>query len=320
MECVAGHDGTRADGCRRALPASRRGWKARAELEPIGAMSRTDRGDARFRWCQWHDFLDTGAHMLGDTHRYGDSPANRRRTDPRASRSHLPGRLEHEVPVSVAFLSVLALVLVACSSSGASSAPSAAVSVAPPSVAPSVAAIRGGVSVGGRQGRADHLRRRLPEGRARRGQARLRGGQPGRDAAHLDRRLVRRSRRKIEQGAPARRLPVGRHDEPAEARRQGADRPGRPSNFAGNKLTVIVPIANPARHRPRPKDLAKPGVKIIAAGRCGADHEVRQPAGRQPGQAAGLSGGLRRRPITRTSCPRRTTSRRSWPSSSSRRG
>ena len=36
-------------------------------------------------------------------------------------------------------------------------------------------------------------------------------------------------------------------------------------NFAGNKLTVIVPIANPAKIN-SPKDLANPGVKIIAAG------------------------------------------------------
>ncbi len=36
-------------------------------------------------------------------------------------------------------------------------------------------------------------------------------------------------------------------------------------NFAGNKLTVIVPIANPAKIT-SPKDLAKTGVKIIAAG------------------------------------------------------
>ena len=36
-------------------------------------------------------------------------------------------------------------------------------------------------------------------------------------------------------------------------------------NFATNILTVIVPIANPAKIE-TPADLAKPGVKIIAAG------------------------------------------------------
>ena len=35
--------------------------------------------------------------------------------------------------------------------------------------------------------------------------------------------------------------------------------------FAGNKLTVIVPTANPAGIT-TPADLAKPGVKVIAAG------------------------------------------------------
>jgi molybdate transport system substrate-binding protein len=38
-----------------------------------------------------------------------------------------------------------------------------------------------------------------------------------------------------------------------------------PVNFAGNKLTVIVPTANPAGIA-SPMDLAKPGVKVIAAG------------------------------------------------------
>jgi len=40
---------------------------------------------------------------------------------------------------------------------------------------------------------------------------------------------------------------------------------GRPFTFAGNKLTIIVPTANPAAIE-SPMDLAKPGVKVIAAG------------------------------------------------------
>ena len=40
---------------------------------------------------------------------------------------------------------------------------------------------------------------------------------------------------------------------------------GAAVNFAGNKLTVIVPTANPAGVK-TPADLAKPGVKVIAAG------------------------------------------------------
>ena len=40
---------------------------------------------------------------------------------------------------------------------------------------------------------------------------------------------------------------------------------GDPVTFAGNKLTIIVPTANPAGIT-SPKDLAKAGVKVIAAG------------------------------------------------------
>ena len=52
-------------------------------------------------------------------------------------------------------------------------------------------------------------------------------------------------------GRAGRRLPVGRHDEPAEARRQGPRRRARSTKFAGNLLTVIVPTANPAGIRSR---------------------------------------------------------------------
>lgn len=40
---------------------------------------------------------------------------------------------------------------------------------------------------------------------------------------------------------------------------------GDPVDFAGNKLTIVVPTANPAGIS-SPADLAKPGVKVIAAG------------------------------------------------------
>ena len=65
-------------------------------------------------------------------------------------------------------------------------------------------------------------------------------------------------------GRPGRRLPVRRHDEPEEARRRGFAS-GAAVTFAGNKLTVIVPTANPAGIT-TPADLAKTGVKVIAAG------------------------------------------------------
>jgi molybdate transport system substrate-binding protein len=68
----------------------------------------------------------------------------------------------------------------------------------------------------------------------------------------------------IEQGAPADVFISADATNPQKLVDKGlAD--GPPVNFADNKLTVIVPIGNPARIK-TPADLAKPGVKIIAAG------------------------------------------------------
>ena len=83
----------------------------------------------------------------------------------------------------------------------------------PPSVAPSAAAAVDLTVFG-----AASLAKVLDEV-----EGRLRGGQPGLDADHLD-RLVRRPRDADHRRRAGRRLPVGRHDEPAEARRR---RPGR---------------------------------------------------------------------------------------------
>ena len=68
----------------------------------------------------------------------------------------------------------------------------------------------------------------------------------------------------IEQGAPADVFLSADTTNPKKLVDGGlAD--GAATTFAGNKLTVIVPTANPAGIT-TPADLAKPGVKVIAAG------------------------------------------------------
>ena len=173
------------------------------------------------------------------------------------------------------------LLVAACSGGGAAPRPPR------PAAAPS----RG--SPPAAAGRADDLRRRLAEGRPRQGQDRVRGGQPGHDADDLD-RLVVRARDADRAGRAGRRLPVGRHDEPAEARRRRASPTATPVAFAGNKLTVIVADRQPGR-RSTPGGPREAGRQGHRRGRRGADHEVRDAARRQPGQGARLPGGLRRR-------------------------
>ena len=69
-------------------------------------------------------------------------------------------------------------------------------------------------------------------------------------------------------------------------------RRGRPSTSPATRSTIIVPTANPAGIA-TPADLAKPGVKIIAAGDASADHQVRDAARREsrrtPGYPAGFA-------------------------------
>lgn len=69
---------------------------------------------------------------------------------------------------------------------------------------------------------------------------------------------------KIEQGAPADVFLSADTTNPQKLVDKGlAD--GDPVVFAGNKLTVIVPAGNPAAIQ-SPADLARPGIKVIAAG------------------------------------------------------
>jgi molybdate transport system substrate-binding protein len=68
----------------------------------------------------------------------------------------------------------------------------------------------------------------------------------------------------IEQGAPADVFLSADTANPKKLVDKGLAA-GAAVNFAGNNLTVIVPTANPAGIK-TPVDLAKPGVKVIAAG------------------------------------------------------
>jgi len=68
----------------------------------------------------------------------------------------------------------------------------------------------------------------------------------------------------IEQGAPADVFLSADASNPQKLV-DGGFASGDPVAFAGNKLTIIVPKGNPAGIT-SPKDLAKPGLKIIAAG------------------------------------------------------
>jgi molybdate transport system substrate-binding protein len=68
----------------------------------------------------------------------------------------------------------------------------------------------------------------------------------------------------IEQGAPADVFLSADTTNPAKLVARGLAA-GDPIRFAGNELIVIVPTSNPARIT-TPADLAKPGLKIIAAG------------------------------------------------------
>jgi molybdate transport system substrate-binding protein len=71
-------------------------------------------------------------------------------------------------------------------------------------------------------------------------------------------------RTQIEQGAPADVFLSADTTNPATLEAAGLV-DGVPLDFAGNLLTVVVPIANPAKIA-TPADLARRGVKIIAAG------------------------------------------------------
>ena len=153
-------------------------------------------------------------------------------------------------------LSVLLFVLTACSSAGASPSPSA------PSVAPTTAAS------------ASAAPSAEPVELTIYGAASLKGALEAAKAAYetanpgatvtLSTGSSAALETQIEQGAPADVFLSADTTNPKKLVDAGlAD--GAAVTFAGNELTVIVPTANPAGIA-SPKDLARAGVKVIAAG------------------------------------------------------
>ena len=88
-------------------------------------------------------------------------------------------------------------------------------------------------------------------------------------------------------GRPGRRVPVGRHHEPARSSSTRAWPTAIRSTFAGNKLTIVVPTSNPAgiTSAGGPREGRRQGHRRR---RRGADHQVRDPArGRTSPKEAG---------------------------------
>jgi molybdate transport system substrate-binding protein len=159
----------------------------------------------------------------------------------------------------MASLTAVVLVLAACSSSGASTAPTGAPSAAPSSAAPPASASPStAVKVDVIVFAAASLK------------GALEAAEPVYEAANPGVNLLISTdassalETKIEQGAPVEVFLSADTTNPQKLVDKGLTA-GPAVNFAGNKLTVIVPIANPARIT-TPKDLANKGVKIIAAG------------------------------------------------------
>ena len=144
---------------------------------------------------------------------------------------------------------LLALALAACSSS--SSTPSAAASAA--SQAPASAAA-GGLTILGAASLKDVLAKAKTAYEA---------ANPG-TTLTISTGSSSALETQIEQGAPADVFLSADTANPKKLVDKGLAA-GDPVTFAGNKLTVIVPSDNPAGIT-SPADLAKPGVKVIAAG------------------------------------------------------
>jgi molybdate transport system substrate-binding protein len=145
-------------------------------------------------------------------------------------------------------LAVLALVLAACSSA-ATAAPTAA-----PTSAPSAApALSGSLTIYG----ASSLKAALTKA-----EAAFMTANPG-VTVTISTDSSSTLETQIEQGAPADVFLSADTTNPGKLVTKGLNL-GNPVNFAGNLLTVIVPTANPAGIA-SPADLAKTGVKVIAA-------------------------------------------------------
>jgi molybdate transport system substrate-binding protein len=156
-------------------------------------------------------------------------------------------------------VAVLSFALAACSSGSASPSVSTAATVAPPSSAPASASTASSaeaveLTVYG----AASLKGALEQAKAA-----YETANPG-TTLTISTDSSAALETQIEQGAPADVFLSADTTNPKKLVDQGlAD--GAPVTFAGNELTVIVPADNPAGIK-TPADLAKSGVKVIAAG------------------------------------------------------
>lgn len=148
----------------------------------------------------------------------------------------------------VTSIAALAVVLAACSS-GATPAPSAAASVA---ASPAAASVNLTIYA------AASLKAALAKATTA-----YEAANPGTTLA-ISTDSSAALETKIEQGAPADVLLSADTANPQKLVDKGLAA-GSITKFAGNLLTVIVPMANPAGIQ-TPADLAKPGIKVIAAG------------------------------------------------------
>jgi molybdate transport system substrate-binding protein len=157
---------------------------------------------------------------------------------------------------ALAVLSVLLFVLAACTNGGASptattalsAAQSTATSAAAPSAAPAALTIYGAASL---KGVLDKVKTAYET------------ANPG-TALTISTDSSATLETQIEQGAPADVFLSADTTNPKKLVDKGLAA-GAAVTFAGNKLTVIVPTTNPAGIK-TPADLAKTGVKVIAAG------------------------------------------------------
>jgi molybdate transport system substrate-binding protein len=159
-------------------------------------------------------------------------------------------------------LVALAAILAACASSGsaspsASTAPDATMS-APASTAPSAAPSASAASMELTIYAAASLKATLEKARTQ-----FEAANPGTTLV-ISTDASSALETKIEQGAPADLFLSADTTNPQKLVGKGLT-VGQATDFAKNKLTVIVPKDNPARIQ-TPKDLANNGVKIIAAG------------------------------------------------------
>jgi molybdate transport system substrate-binding protein len=157
---------------------------------------------------------------------------------------------------AAALISVLLFVLAACTNGGASptastalsTAPSTATSSAAPSAAPAALTIYGAASL---KGVLDNVKTTYET------------ANPG-TTLTISTDSSATLEAQIEQGAPADVFLSADTTNPKKLVDKGLAA-GAAVTFAGNKLTLIVPTANPAGIK-TPADLAKTGVKVIAAG------------------------------------------------------